>query len=115
MELNKTVQKAVKISQFLQKRLGKQMARSSITSVIDQIDYQSFEIPCLLYDYYSAVFQYETGTIGCVIFIGRESSVSIIDGRRCESEADLETFIQELQKEIELRVPDKFLKSRGWL
>ena len=29
--------------------------------------------------------------------------------------ADFDVFFKELKQEIELRIPDKFLKAKGWL
>jgi hypothetical protein len=30
-------------------------------------------------------------------------------------EADLDKFFQGIKSEIELRIPDKFLKAKGWI
>ena len=30
-------------------------------------------------------------------------------------EADFDVFFMELQKELELRIPDKYLQAHGWL
>ena len=60
-----------------------------IRDFIDDVNHKSFDIEFNAYDYFPVVFNYDMGRIGC--------------------------SFKELEEELELRITDKFLKSRGSL
>ena len=60
------------------------------------------------------VFSYELDIIGFSIEVGNGRLLSITNAHNCYSNTDMDIYIQEVVEELELRIPDKYLKSRGW-
>ena len=48
-------------------------------------------------------------------FIFGEKLIALNNSQEWWDEADFDVFFMELQKELELRIPDKYLQTRGWL
>lgn len=40
--------------------------------------------------------------------------IPLKNSRKWYDKADMNTFFKELQEQLELRIPDKFLKYNGW-
>ena len=41
--------------------------------------------------------------------------ISVMNTHNCYSNTDMEAYIQRIVEELELRIPDKYLQTRGWL
>lgn len=84
--------------------------------VMDSTDrpYPLVRIRFTVYDYFIIDFVYDKGGIGCSIVCG-EYCVGLDSSEEWFDEADLDKFFQDIKSEIELRIPDKFLKAKGWM
>ena len=50
---------------------------------------------------------------GCCISAG-EYGLSLENSQKWWDTADFDVFFDDLERELELRIPDKFLKAKGW-
>ncbi len=66
------------------------------------------------YDYFSVQFEYDDVKFACYIRIG-ESRMKLDNSQERWDSADFNVFLKELKEEIELRIPDKYLMTKGWL
>lgn len=66
------------------------------------------------YDYFIVLFNYDKGVIGCSIQYGENSFISLENSQKWYEKADFDVFCKELKKQLELRIPDKFLEANGW-
>ena len=75
----------------------------------------SFKIVFFAYDYFYVVFTYELDIIGFSIEVGNGRLISVMNTHNCYSNTDMEAYIRRIVEELELRIPDKYLQTRGWL
>lgn len=114
MELNDTQMKSIEASKKIKEIFGDRIGTPKIYDVVHENNHYQFRIGFTAYESFSVVFQYEMDIIGCYFECGRQDCISLVDGRHCYSDTDLEAFFKEVRTQLELRVPDKFLKAKGW-
>lgn len=85
-----------------------------ISDLIDDMNYRSFIIEFNAYNYFPMRFCYDKGRISCGICFGTRV-IRLNNRQKWWEEIDLEVYFKELQSDIELRIPDKYLKAHGWL
>lgn len=81
---------------------------------ITETPYKTFSIRFKAYDYFIVLFNYDKGVIGCSIQYGENSFISLENSQKWYEKADFDVFCKELKKQLELRIPDKFLEANGW-
>ena len=74
-----------------------------------------FAIEFSAYNYFTIVFSVEGSSYGCSIGNADNRYVPLIRGRRYYTNKDFRECLAQISEEIALRIPDKFLRSRGWL
>ena len=47
--------------------------------------------------------------------VGNGRLISVMNTHNCYSNTDMEAYIRRIVEELELRIPDKYLQTRGWL
>ncbi len=115
MQLNETETMAMEISKIIREKLKGKVFSTEIYNVIDDVNHRQFKIRFLAYDYFYVVFQYEKDIIGCAIEQGNNIYIPLLKGQHCYSSENLGNYFNMMADELELRIPDKFLKARGWL
>lgn len=65
--------------------------------------------------FFYVVFQYNLDIIGCYIEAGNNICIPLITDKNCYSDTVIEDYISKIKDELELRIPDKYLKAKGWL
>lgn len=115
MELNNTQKKALEVSKIIRDTFENRVSSAKIYDVADDAGYHSFKIGYIAYNYFSVVFQYEQDIIGCYIECGKNSCISLITDKCCYSDTDMHEYLSKVRNELELRIPDKYLKSKGWM
>lgn len=85
-----------------------------IKDVIDDANHKAFSIEFSAYEYFPIIFYYDMGRIGCNICFGKRV-IALENSQKWWEETDFNIFFQELKEELELRIPDKFLKAHDWL
>lgn len=68
-----------------------------------------------VYNFYNIILNYERGSFGCAIRGGNNIGIALPNSQKWYEQADLDVFVKELDKEIRLRIPDKYLEHYGWL
>ena len=96
----------------------KEFFTDKITSsfrVVEQTDYPytMLNFRFVMYDYFTISFNYDRGRFGCYITNG-DTSISLKNSQKWYDKADMNVFFKELQQQLELRIPDKFLEYNGW-
>ncbi len=114
MQLSKTEKMAVEFSDKVREKFGERVADFCILDVIDDDNHRAFSVEFIAYNYFPIRMNYEKGRFGCCIFFGNQS-IGLANSQKWWDEADINIFLRELKEELEIRIPDKFLKSRGWL
>ena len=77
------------------------------------IPYTMTSIVFCMYKYFYVRLNYDRGGFGCSIING-EYGISIESSEKWYDKADFNKFFIDLQEQIELRIPDKFLEYHGW-
>lgn len=83
--------------------------------MVEEAGHWSFKIGFFAYDYFYVVFTYELDIIGFSIEVGNGRLIRVINTHNCYSNTDMEAYIRRIVEELELRIPDKYLQTRGWL
>ncbi|BAC15324.1 hypothetical protein [Oceanobacillus iheyensis HTE831] len=84
-------------------------------NVFGQTDtpYTMFNMQFEMYNYFNVIFNYDRGRMGCVLVNG-EYGIGLYNSQKWYDQADMNLFCKELQEQVELRIPDKFLEYNGW-
>ncbi len=53
--------------------------------------------------------------IGFSIEVGNGKLIRIINEHECYSDIDMDSYLRKVIEELELRIPDKYLKAHGWV
>ncbi|MCK3942912.1 hypothetical protein HCC47_08860 [Streptococcus suis] len=84
--------------------------------IVEDPNHSAFKLKFMAYDYFGIQFSYELGLMGFSIVLNDQFGVSLSKHKYAYSEVeDWERYLREIMAEIELRIPDKFLKAKGWL
>ncbi|SMC21987.1 hypothetical protein SAMN02745134_01505 [Clostridium acidisoli DSM 12555] len=114
MQLNDTDKMAMIIVDYLEKNLGDKIGSCNIFNVVDDKNYRAFSIRFEAYDYFIVLFNYDRGLIGCSIQYGDNNFIGLKNSQKWYEKADFDVFCKELQQQLELRIPDKFLEANSW-
>ena len=84
--------------------------------IVDETSHQTFKLDFEAYDYCAIEFDYENDMCEFFIVLTKEVKVSITKVPVVFSQiSDWDKYLKGVMDEIELRIPDKFLKAKGWL
>ncbi|MDH6366894.1 MULTISPECIES: hypothetical protein [unclassified Breznakia] len=114
MQLNNTEKMAFEFDSKIRDFFGNRVDNFCVSNVIDDINHQSFTIEFTAYNYFNLMINYERGRMGAAISSGK-LGIGITNSQKWYEEADFYTFFEELKNELELRIPDKYLKHYGWM
>lgn len=92
--------------------------KDKITSgytVLEETDipYTMFSIQFQMYKYFNIILNYDRGAFDCAIVAG-DVRIGLDNSQQWYDKADMNVFLYELQQQLELRIPDKFLEYYGW-
>jgi len=106
---------ALEISKKIRTIFKDKVTSTQIYDVNDDKNWRTFKIKFVAYNYFVVVFNYERDIIGCSIEQGSSSYITLSESKDCYSDNNLDVFLKNIIKDLELRIPDKFLKAHGWL
>lgn len=98
----------------LEKTFGDSVDDFGVFNIIEDPNHMHLNISFQAYNYFIILFTYDMGRFGCSIQFGQHT-VGLPNSQKWFDEADFSIFFKELKEELELRIPDKFLKARGWM
>ena len=103
---------AKSFTKALREYFGDRVDNFSIYNLTDTPQ-EMFSIDFQAYKYFIVTLGYDRGRLGCAINYGK-SNVSLENSQKWFDEADMNIFLKELEQQLELRIPDKFLDFYGW-
>ena len=113
-KLNDTHQMAIRFSTIAREKMGDKVDNFCIFNVNDDVNHREFSIDFEAYNYFDIRLNYDQGGFGCNIISG-ERMIALNNSQEWWDEANFDIFFMELQKELELRIPDEYLRAHGWL
>ena len=113
-KLNDTHQMAIRFSTIAREKMGDKVDNFCIFNVYDDVNHRAFSIDFEAYNYFAIRLNYDQGGFGCNIISG-ERMIALNNSQEWWDEANFDIFFMELQKELELRIPDEYLRAHGWL
>ena len=113
-KLNDTHQMAIRFNTIAREKMGDKVDKFCIFNVNDDVNHRAFSIDFEAYNYFAIRLNYDQGRFGCNIISG-ERMIALNNSQGWWDEADFDAFLIELQKELELRIPAKYLQAHGWL
>ena len=78
-------------------------------------NYRQFHLKFIAYNYYVILVSSNNGSISFGISYGENNSIWLNSVSDWIEGQERDDFIKEFRKELELRIPNKFLKANGWL
>ena len=73
-----------------------------------------YDIKCTIYNYFVLVFNYDRGHFGCNIVCG-DDAIALPNDIEWDNDCDFAAFWKNVDEQIRLRIPDKYLQAYGWL
>lgn len=67
-----------------------------------------------IYNYFVLVFNYDRGHFGCNIVCG-DDAIALPNDIEWDNDCDFAAFWKNVDEQIRLRIPDKYLQAYGWL
>ncbi|MBQ8527083.1 MAG: hypothetical protein IJ429_01295 [Lachnospiraceae bacterium] len=111
---NKTQKMAEQFIEMAKEKMGDRLSDFKIVDVQDDPNHRWFSVLFIAYDYYPIRLNYSMGRFGCCIPIGKKGA-DLDNSQKWWDTADFDVFFDELQIQLELRIPDKFLAAKGWI
>ncbi len=108
---NRTEKKAFEIIEKIKSFFGNKVDNIRIKGEI-YLNPESFEIEFEAYKYFSVYFCYDCGF--CFSIKSGDYYISLLGCQKDYESDNFDKFLEEFQKELELRIPDKFLTKYGW-
>ena len=112
MQKNKSIDIAKNIIRSAKGLLGDKINNIAIFNVTDE-PYNMFSIKCTMYNYFIFQFNYDRGSIGGAIVLG-DDAIPLSSTMEWEEDCDFSKYWKEIDNQIKLRIPDKYLKANGW-
>ena len=114
MQLNDFNKIRMEIGRKIKQSFGNKIRGMEFYDIVEKTGHWSFKICFIAYNYFSVVFSYELDIIGFPIEVGNGKLLSVINEHNCYSNMDMDSYLQNVIEELELRIPDKYLKIHGW-
>ena len=116
MQLNNMDRLAMGLCDKIEAIFGDRAGTISIYDIVEDPNHQMFKLNFAAYDYFWIQFNYDNDLCGFSIVLNDQFSVSLENEMRSYMGThDWEAYLKEIMAKIELRIPDKFLKAKGWL
>ena len=83
--------------------------------IVDEPNHHTFKLNFEAYNYFWIEFDYENEWWEFFIVLNEACKQSLYNRTKFSEITDWDAYLSGIMKEIELRIPDKFLKAKGWL
>ena len=115
MQLNKMKKLALDFSDIVEIVFKDKIDDIMIYDIIDEPDHRTFKLNFAAYNYVWVEFDYENDCCEFFIVLNEACKQTICNRTKFSEITDWDAYLTEIMKEIELRIPEKFLKAKGWL
>ena len=100
----------------IERYFGDRASEVTICELVDVPNHYILRLVFRAYDYYWVQFNYDNDLCGFSIVLNDEFGVSLENEMRSYmGTKDWDSYLKEIMAEIELRIPDEFLKTKGWM
>ena len=107
---------ADKFCDILERVFGDKIDSIVIDDINDEPSQQTFKLEFKAYDFFAIEFDYENDLCEFFIVFTKEAKISLTKEPAVYSQiSDWDEYLKGIKDELELRIPDKFLKAKGWL
>lgn len=114
MQLNETEKMANDLIDIILEKMGKRAKGFVMDDISNDPLCRTFSIDFNAYNYFRVIIRYERGRIGCSLKYGEHVYIGLPNSQKWYDNIDMDKFLEELQQELELRIPDKYLEAHGW-
>ena len=116
MQINDMLELARETRKQIRKVFGERVDTITGYDYVDETSHQTFKLDFEAYDYFAIEFDYENDLCEFFIVLTKEVKLSLTKEPAVYSQiTDWDAYLTEIMKEIELRIPEKYLKAKGWL
>ena len=116
METNKMLELAKETRKKIRGVFGERVDTIAGYDFVDEPSRQTFKLDFEAYDYFAIEFDYENDLCEFFLVLTKEAKLSLTKEPAVYSHiTDWDSYLRGVMDEIELRIPDKFLKAKGWL
>ena len=115
MELNNVESLANAFCDTLERVFGDKIVDILIFDIDDEPDHRTFKLNFAAYNYFWIEFDYENDWCEFFIVLNEACKQSLCNRTKFSEITDWDAYLTGIMKEIELRIPEKFLKAKGWL
>ena len=116
MQINDMLELARETRKQIRKVFGERVDTITGYDYVDEPSHQTFKLDFIVYDYLTIEFDYENDLCEFFIVLTKEVKLSLTKEPAVYSQiTDWDKYLKGVMDEIELRIPDKFLKAKGWL
>ena len=112
MQRNKSNEIARDIIRTAKETFNEKINNITLFNLTDE-PYKMFSIKCTIYNYFVLVFNYDRGHFGCSISSGNDA-ISLDSSKEWDNNCGLDEFWSDIDMQLRLRIPDKFLEANGW-
>jgi hypothetical protein len=113
LQLTETHKMALEFNKKMRAAFGDRVTDFSIEDVIDDPNHRQFGVRFFAYNYFVCLIGYGKGGFACSIQQG-SYYLRLKNSQEWFDTANFDQFFRELKEELELRIPDKYLKANGW-
>ena len=100
----------------IERSFGDRVTEITICELVDVPNHYILRLIFRAYDYYWVQFNYDNDLCGFSIDLGNEFGASLESKiRSYMGTKHWDSYLKEIMAEIELRIPDEYLKAKGWL
>ena len=100
----------------IERYFGDRVTEITICELVDVPNHYILRLVFRVYDYYWVQFNYDNGLCGFSIDLCNEFGASLESKiRSYMGTKDWDSYLKEIMAEIELRIPDEYLKAKVWL
>ena len=115
MQANNMLKLARETRKKVRQSFGSRVETITVYDVVDVPNHHMFKLNFAAYDYFWIQFNYENGLCGFSLIFNDQFGTSLGKRLAYSEITDWDSYLKDVMEEIELRIPDKFLKAKGWL
>ena len=116
MQINDMLELARETRKKIRKIFGERIDTIAGYDYVDETNHQTFKLDFEAYDFFAIEFDYENDLCEFFIVLSKEVKLSLTKEPAVYSQiTDWDSYLKGIKDELELRIPDKFLKAKGWL
>ena len=116
MQINDMLELARETRKQIRKVFGERVDTITGYDYVNEPSHQTFKLDFEAYDYFAIEFDYENDMCEFFIVLTNEVKLSLTKEPAVYRQiTDWDSYLKGIKDELELRIPDKFLKAKGWL